>query len=171
MPNRRGVTGDQSTVEKLARVDFAGGVLIGSCIAAFLLPFELAGTAVPWNHPIIGCCFVGSLVLGVLTVRYETCWAEEPIISPKLLFSWDILIPNLANFCQAAAQLGVRAALPNFISGYNTEPPWQSLDDVHCPFYFQVTQGSSSAVAGAHLLPAPVGVTIGGLIGGYMTRR
>lgn len=39
------------------------------------------------------------------------------------------------------------------------------------PLYFQVTQRVSSTVAGAHLFPAVIGNTVGGIISGVIIRR
>ena len=39
------------------------------------------------------------------------------------------------------------------------------------PLYFQVTARASVTNAGAHMLPAVLGNTIGGLISGYVIRR
>lgn len=39
------------------------------------------------------------------------------------------------------------------------------------PLYFQVTEGTSNAKAGSHLVPAVLGNTIGGLLTGYVIRR
>jgi predicted TIM-barrel enzyme len=39
------------------------------------------------------------------------------------------------------------------------------------PLFFQITRGDSSTAAGAHLLPAVLGVTCAGLVGGYLTKR
>ncbi|OIW33161.1 MFS general substrate transporter [Coniochaeta ligniaria NRRL 30616] len=150
VPNTTVASSNQSTRQKLGRVDFVGGLLIGLTILAFLLTLELAGTTLPWDQPGVYCCFAASAAFGLLTCVYESACAKEPILSPRLLLSRDILIPNTTNFCQAAAQLGMMYTVPIF---------------------FQATQGASSSTAGAHLLPAPLGVTVGGLIGGCMTRR
>lgn len=39
------------------------------------------------------------------------------------------------------------------------------------PIYFQVTQRVSSTVAGAHLFPAVIGNTIGGIVSGAVIQR
>lgn len=39
------------------------------------------------------------------------------------------------------------------------------------PLYFRVTTNASNTVAGAHLLPAVLGNTVGGLIAGHLIRR
>jgi formate/nitrite transporter FocA (FNT family) len=39
------------------------------------------------------------------------------------------------------------------------------------PIYFQVTQRVSSTIAGAHLFPAVIGNTIGGIAAGIIINR
>lgn len=39
------------------------------------------------------------------------------------------------------------------------------------PLYFQVTQRASSTVAGAHLFPAVLGNTVGGIISGVLIQK
>ncbi|KAL4878817.1 major facilitator superfamily domain-containing protein [Aspergillus karnatakaensis] len=135
---------------KLARIDFAGAILLASATLVFLLPLELAGNAIPWTHPLVYSLPVLAVATTLLFFFVEQYWAKEPIFAPKLLKSWDVIIPNTINFCQAAAQLGMMYTVP---------------------IYFQIIQSASSTVSGAKLFPAVVGVTIGGLFGGYMTKR
>jgi predicted MFS family arabinose efflux permease len=136
--------------EGLARIDFAGGFLLASTILLFLLPLELAGKAVPWTHPFIPALFGASFLVLILFTIIESRWAKEPLLSPRLLFSRNVLVPNTVLFCQTAAQLGMMYTVP---------------------IYFQLASGISSTVAGAHLIPAVVGVTVGGLLGGYITKH
>lgn len=133
VPNRGGsVEDDGPWLSKLARVDFLGGLLLGSAILVFLLPLELAGTIIPWAHPLIYGLFAASVALGLLYIFVEISWAKEPILSPRLLMSKNILIPNTVTFCQTAAQLGVRKAL----FAHDTPAALcsdSSADDVHHP--------------------------------------
>lgn len=39
------------------------------------------------------------------------------------------------------------------------------------PLYFQVTQNASSTLAGAHLFPAVIGNTVGGIIAGVSIQK
>ncbi|KAL5341220.1 efflux pump antibiotic resistance protein [Aspergillus crustosus] len=146
-----GVDGETgNTRNNLARIDFAGAFLLASTTLVFLLPLELAGTAIPWTHPLVYSLPILALVLAASFLFVEQYWAREPIFAPRLLKSWDVIVPNTVNFCQAAAQLGMMYTVP---------------------IYFQIIQSASTTVAGAKLFPAVVGVTVGGLLGGHLTKR
>lgn len=108
IPNRGGPGFDDKLMKKLSRVDFFGAFLLGLTILAFLLPLELAGQIVAWTHPFIYGCFIAGIVFLCLYVAVEQRWAKDPIMSPALLMSRDIIIPNATQFCQTAAQLGVK---------------------------------------------------------------
>lgn len=149
IPNRRSL-GTDSISKSLSRIDFAGGFLLASTILLFLLPLEVSGKNVPWTHPMIPSLFAASLLVLAFFIFVETRWAKEPLMPIRLLLSRNVFVPNTVMFCQAAAQLGMMYTVP---------------------IYFQLASGVSSAVAGAHLLPAVVGVTVGGLFGGYVTKR
>jgi hypothetical protein len=94
-------------IEKLARIDFVGSLLLGCAILLLLFPLEMGGTLLPWTHPALGVLFAGSLVVGVAYVLYEELGAAEPILAPRLLAKRCVLVSNAVMFCQAAAQLGV----------------------------------------------------------------
>lgn len=52
------------------------------------------------------------------------------------------------------------------VYGYSSEQLMFSI-----PLYFQVTQGASNTIAGAHLFPAVAGNAVGGLLAGAAIRR
>jgi len=98
----------------------------------------------------VGCLFAASFVGLVLWILWEELYSSEPILSPRLLVKRSVLFSNAIMFCQAAAQLGMMYTVP---------------------MYFQIIKGASTTAAGAYLLPAVGGVTVGGLLGGYWTKR
>lgn len=58
---RQSTRGSQSSLQ---RIDFIGATLITLPILAFLVPLELGGVTLPWNHPfIISLLVVGSALL------------------------------------------------------------------------------------------------------------
>ncbi|KAL3486219.1 major facilitator superfamily domain-containing protein [Aspergillus germanicus] len=150
VPNVGLVSSEGSIRSKFGRVDFLGAILLASATLLLLLPLELAGNIIPWTHFLVFSLPVLSFALMIVFVYVENNLVTEPIFAPRILATWNIILPNAINFCQAAAQLGMMYTVPTF---------------------FEITQGASSTVAGAKLFPAVVGVTIGGLLGGYMTKR
>ncbi|KIY47896.1 MFS general substrate transporter [Fistulina hepatica ATCC 64428] len=135
---------------RLARIDFVGAFLVASTIVAFLLALDLGGQKLPWTHPLIIFMIVAAIVLGALFVIYEDRVARDPIFPPRLLMMRDVITAYLVMALQTAAQLGVMYAIP---------------------LYFQITQGANSTEAGAHLLPAVVGNTVGGLLAGMLIKK
>lgn len=134
----------------LARFDFLGASTLGLGTLALMLPLEIGGQKVPWSHPSVFILLaVGVILLGVFFMA-ETRWAREPIFPLRLLKSRDALLGYFIVGCILAAQGGMVFTVP---------------------LYFQVTQGSSSTIAGAHLFPAVAGNAIGGIFSGYLIRR
>jgi hypothetical protein len=129
IPNQHAVLTGAKFVEKLDRIDFIGAILLGFAILLCLLPLEIGGTLVPWNHPVIYILFAASVAIAVLYVLFEERWAKEPILSPRLLASRNVLASNVILFCQAAAQLGVSEVEHFILSARLT-----SADDVHSPY-------------------------------------
>ncbi|OHF00413.1 major facilitator superfamily transporter [Colletotrichum orchidophilum] len=134
----------------LARIDFLGAALLALFILTFLLPIEVGGTKIPWNHPVIFILFGIAAVFGGLFAAVEEWWAKEPIFPLELLKHRDIVLTYVISGGQVAAQLGLMFSVP---------------------LYFQVTQRVSNTVAGIHLFPAVFGNAIGGVLAGYLIRR
>ncbi|KAI1086070.1 MFS general substrate transporter [Rostrohypoxylon terebratum] len=153
LPNlttRQGQVDAGSIRGKLARIDFLGAILLGSGLLSVLLPLRIAGQKVPWTDPIVPSLFATGAALLTLFIVTEMRWAKEPIFPLRLLRNRDVVFSYLIMACQTAAQVGMMVSVP---------------------LYFQVTQRSSSTVAGAHLMPAVIGNTIGGLLTGAWIRR
>ncbi|KAK9771493.1 putative Major facilitator superfamily transporter [Seiridium cardinale] len=141
---------DTKLKSQLGRIDFAGASLLGLGIFSLMLPLEIGGSKLPWNHPAIICLFIaGSILIGAfLTV--EEYWAREPIFPVRLLHNRNVVLSYFIFGCQMAAQLTMMFSVP---------------------LYFQVTQRSSSTVAGAHLFPAVAGNTVGALAAGHIIKK
>lgn len=134
----------------LARIDFLGAVLLALTILALLVPLEIGGTRVPWDHPIILGLGAAALILGGLFVLTEARWAAEPIFPIELLRHRDVLLSYLVTFLQGAAQLALMFSVP---------------------LYFQATQRVSNEVAGAYMVPAVAGNAIGAVLAGLIINR
>ncbi|KAI0012182.1 major facilitator superfamily domain-containing protein [Xylariaceae sp. FL0662B] len=140
----------ESARSRVARIDFLGAAFLGSGILALLLPLKIAGDKVPWFSLTVFSLFALGSLLMVLFVVTEARWAKEPIFPLRLVRNRPVVVSYLITICQTAAQLGLMFTIP---------------------LYFQVTERSSSTVAGAHLIPAVIGNTVGGLVTGVWIRR
>ncbi|KAI0594095.1 major facilitator superfamily domain-containing protein [Biscogniauxia sp. FL1348] len=141
---------DEQPAEKLARIDFLGAFFLGTGLLALLLPLKIAGQKVPWLHPTILILFGSGILLLLLFAVTEALWANEPIFPLRLLRKKDVVISYLITILQVAAQVGMMFTVP---------------------LYFQVTERSSNTVAGAHLMPAVIGNTVGGILTGLIIHR
>ncbi|KAI1491860.1 major facilitator superfamily domain-containing protein [Biscogniauxia mediterranea] len=141
---------DEQPTEKLARIDFLGAFFLGTGLFALLLPLKVAGDKVSWLHPTILISFSSGILLLLLFAITEARWAREPIFPLRLLRTKDVVISYLITILQVAAQVGMMYTVP---------------------LYFQVTERSSNTVAGAHLMPAVIGNTVGGILTGFIIHR
>ncbi|KAF4435582.1 multidrug resistance [Fusarium acutatum] len=139
-----------ATLERIKRIDALGALLLGGSVLAFMVPLEIGGQKIPWSHPLVPILAAAGVILSVAFVLIESRWAKEPIFPLRLLRSGDVTKTYLIAFGQAAAQLGMMYTVP---------------------IYFQVTQRVSSTVAGAHLFPAVIGNTVGGIATGLIIKR
>lgn len=174
VPNQKVTANEvEGLLTHLSRVDFGGIILLGSSILLFLLPFELAGTLLPWSHPFVYSAFGLAVVLGLVFLLFEKRWAKDPIMPIHVLASRQLIVSNTVLFGQTAAQLGVGKWSPESSRlRTDTTVVLTSFKMMYTvPLYFQITQGLSATAAGARLLPAVLGVTVGGLVGGYLTKR
>ncbi|CAJ2501266.1 Uu.00g041190.m01.CDS01 [Anthostomella pinea] len=142
--------GDGRTGSRLARIDFLGAAFLGSGLLALLLPLKIAGQKIPWTHPAVSALFVGGILLLGMFVITEARWAKEPIFPLRLLRQKDVVLSYVINIFQTAAQVAMMFSVP---------------------LYFQVTRRSSSTIAGAHLMPAVIGYTVGGIMTGWWIQR
>ncbi|KAI1638429.1 major facilitator superfamily domain-containing protein [Biscogniauxia mediterranea] len=141
---------DEQPTEKLARIDFLGAFFLGTGLLALLLPLKVAGEKVSWLRPTILILFGSGILLLLLFAITEARWAKEPIFPLRLLRTKDVVISYLITILQVAAQVGMMFTVP---------------------LYFQVTERSSNTVAGAHLMPAVIGNTVGGILTGFIIHR
>lgn len=134
----------------IRRVDFLGTVVLAVAIVAIILLFDRGGQAFPWLSPYaLGLAFTGILSLA-LFVYVENHVAFEPIFDLRILRNPNIVPSFLIGGLQTSAQVGMMFTVP---------------------LYFQVVMGTTSTVAGGHLIPAVIGNTIGGLFAGFFIRR
>ncbi|KAI8715014.1 MFS domain-containing protein [Fusarium sp. LHS14.1] len=150
LPSTSHGTQESSISSRLARIDAVGALLLGATVLSLMMPLEIGGQKIPWNHPIIFALFAASIVLAVAFVLVESRWAKEPIFPLRLLRNAQVTKSYLMVAAQAGAQLAMMYTVP---------------------IYFQVTQRVSSTIAGAHLFPAVIGNTIGGIAAGIIINR
>jgi MFS family permease len=140
---------DHSTWQKLARVDFIGAFFLCYAIFAGCFVLDVGGEKYAWASPELVAIIVSgvaSLALFVITAQR----VSEPIFPLRLLKHYGLVTNYLIVLLQVITQLSLMMAVP---------------------LYFQATKHANTAAAGAYLVPAFVGNTLGGLLSGYWIRR
>lgn len=139
-----------SSASRIDRIDFRGAFLLATSIAAIILLLDQGGKSFAWVSlptAVLSSCGLLTLALFIYT---ELHVAVEPIFNIHILRRPNVVPSYLVSSLQVAAQVGMMFTVP---------------------LYFQVTARASSTVAGAHLIPAVAGNTVGGLASGMFIRR
>lgn len=90
---------NQSTYDKLRRVDWLGSVTLVGTVGTLLLGFSLKSTEeLPWAHPLVWGLFVASAVFGVCFVSVETFVSHSPVMPLHLIRKRTPLAVALSNF-------------------------------------------------------------------------
>ncbi|THZ11867.1 MFS general substrate transporter, partial [Aureobasidium pullulans] len=138
----------QSVWTKLKRIDFVGAFFMSVAILAFITAFDLGSKKA--NTSVLITLIVIGVSAGALFALTEKFWAKEPIFPLELLGQHAVITSYSIIFIQT----GIQVALMFLV-----------------PLYFQVTANASMGEAGAHLVPAVFGNTLGGLAVGAWIKR
>lgn len=148
LPNKQ-ADSESTKWQKLQRVDFVGAFFLCYTIFAACFVLDIGGQRIPWTSPVlIGIASSGciSAILFVISARL----VNEPIFPLRLITHYDVATHYLIVLLQVMVQMALMMSVP---------------------LYFQATKNANAAAAGAYLIPAFVGNTLGGLLAGYWIRR
>ena len=134
--------GEETVLQKLARIDYFGILTLISSVV--LLLYGLSATKILITPILLS---IADLCLFVLV---ETKWAREPIVPPTVLRSRGNLLTGLAT-------IGIMTAR------------WSIL--FYTPIYAIAVRGWTQATAGLMLVPTNLGFAIGGLSVGWLHIR
>ncbi|KAL7410721.1 MFS general substrate transporter [Mrakia frigida] len=135
---------------RLARIDYAGSVTLVFFIGSFLLGISLkTSSELLWSDPRVWGLFVTSGVSGLAFLWVEAFFAAEPVLPLTLLRERGPLVVAINNFL---------LAMIAFITLYTV------------PLYFVAVQHATSSVAGSHLIPNSIALSIGSLSTGWYLR-
>ncbi|OKL61422.1 hypothetical protein UA08_03147 [Talaromyces atroroseus] len=149
-PNRSEVSDDHESSPSIRRVDFLGTALLATGIAAIILLFDRGGQAFSWTSGFSIALAVTGILALVTFVYVESYVAPEPIFDLRILRRRNVVSSYLIGGLQISAQVGMMFTVP---------------------LYFQVMMGFAPTIAGAHLVPAVFGNTIGGVLAGLFIRK
>jgi hypothetical protein len=156
----------QSIWTKLKRIDFIGAFFMSAAILACITAFDLGSKKA--NTPMLVSLVAIGVTAGVFFVLTEKFWAKEPIFPLELLGKDAVITSYTIIFIQTGIQVAVSVETSPFLSTC-TDIRLQLMFLV--PLYFQVTANASMGQAGAHLVPAVFGNTLGGLAVGAWIKR
>jgi len=142
---QKAASDEETSLSKLAKVDFLGTGLLGSAIVAITGLLDQGGKSFAWNSWLAALMGGGGLLLLISFVIVEAFVAKEPIFNLRILRRPNVATSYTIAFLQITAQLGMLFSIP---------------------LYFQVTENASTTASGVHLVPAVVGNTVGGLLAG-----
>ncbi|KAG9603963.1 MFS general substrate transporter, partial [Aureobasidium melanogenum] len=138
----------QSIWTKLKRIDFVGAFFMSIAILASITSFDLGSKQA--STPVLVTLVAVAVTAWVLFALAEKFWANEPIFPLELLGKDAVITSYTIIFIQTGIQVSLMFLVP---------------------LYFQVTANASMGEAGAHLVPAVFGNTLGGLAVGAWIKR
>jgi predicted MFS family arabinose efflux permease len=149
LPKKEGEGEAASRWEKLKKVDFVGSSFLSATILAICLILDLGGERLGWSSKwMIGIFSVGGVSAIAFAVSAKT--VQNPIYPLELLAQRAVITNYLSILLGLMAQM----SLMTFV-----------------PIYFQSTAHASTAAAGAYLIPAFAGNTVGGLLTGHLIKK
>lgn len=149
LPRPQSSTEWQSYWSRLKRIDFTGALFLSTSVLCLCLVLDLGGSRIPWISPWILILLGGALVSGIVFV-VSSKRAPEPIFPLRLITRSAVVFNYLVIFFQTTSQNALMVSVP---------------------IYFQATAAATTSQAGAHLIPAFAGNTLGGLFAGYWIKR
>lgn len=134
--------------EVLKRIDYGGSFSLLMTVGALLLFLSAKYNAsLPWSHPYVIGCLASSAIFAFAFVLLEFFVAPEPVLAPHLLKQKIPVLIGMSNFL---------VALCNFTVMY------------YFPMWFQTVMKTKASVAGLHLLPNSISMSMGSLFAGLM---
>ncbi|KAK6443061.1 hypothetical protein LTR95_000776 [Oleoguttula sp. CCFEE 5521] len=145
IPVRDTAAAHQSKWVKLRRIDFAGAFFLSTTIVTACLILDLGGDKLAWSSKWI-YLLAGATAVSAIAFTVSALYVHEPIFPLRLLRNYAVVVNYAILTLLIMTQMSLMLSVP---------------------LYFQTTANASTGQAGAYLIPAFVGNTLGGLIAGY----
>ncbi|KAF8723220.1 hypothetical protein AX14_009396 [Amanita brunnescens Koide BX004] len=138
----------KSTSEMLKRIDYGGSATLLLAVGATLVFLSARyNEALPWSDPVVVGSVATAVVFFALFLLFELLFAAEPVLAPFLLKQKVPVLVGLSNFLVATCNFAV-------IYFY--------------PMWFETVMLTSASIAGLHILPNSVSMSIGSMFAGWM---
>ncbi|KAF9646609.1 MFS general substrate transporter [Thelephora ganbajun] len=137
--------------EVLSRIDYGGIIttLVWVCAILLFLSYRY-NEQLPWDDARVISTLVVAIVFFLLFIVVELKLAVEPVLAPFLLKQKIPVLVGISNFL---------VAFCNFSIIY------------FFPMWFQTVMLSSASIAGMHLLPSSICMSIGSIVAGWSMHR
>lgn len=142
---------NQSKWDKLKSIDFFGAFSLVLGISSTLIALSLmSANDIPFSHPTVW----GGFVLGLASICFffyaEAKIARNPILPLRLITQRSGAAVAFANFCLSIVSFGTL---------------------YHFPLFFQAVKLETPSMAGLHLIPNSVALSIGSVLAGIIMKR
>ncbi|ORY39947.1 MFS general substrate transporter, partial [Rhizoclosmatium globosum] len=136
--------------DKIARVDFLGGLAVCAATVALITPLQLGGSTWEWNSAPVYAMFVAAAVLAAVFVYIELKIAKEPIVPAGLFINSSVVVLLIIGVLMGAV----------FFGGF-----------YFVTLYFQIVFGQSATQAGLSLVPLVIGLIFTSIGSGLFVSR
>ncbi|TFY81589.1 hypothetical protein EWM64_g2423 [Hericium alpestre] len=136
----------KSTIEVLKRIDYGGSATLMGAVLSFLIFLSTHyNEEHTWEEATVYVPLALSIVFFIAFVVFELCLAPEPMLAPFLLKQKIPVLVGISNFLVANCNFAVMYFFP---------------------MWFQTVTLSSASMAGLHLLPNSISMSIGSMFAG-----
>jgi hypothetical protein len=159
---------EESTRQKLARVDWVGFGLFIPSMSSFLIPLTWGGELFAWDswHTLVPL-LVGVGGLGAFMI-YEIFLAREPFLLKSTFRDWNAKLVYVQTFLHglivSLLYLNKLLFLFSVLTKDNIQKVWCLL--YYLPLYYQAVKSYTALMSGVALLPETFSITLAaGLVG------
>ncbi|MCO5588142.1 hypothetical protein L7F22_042097 [Adiantum nelumboides] len=137
--------------ERIKSIDALGSLTLVGSVAPILLSLSfMSANDLPFTNPLVWGTLFGGILCGFAFIWVETRFAKAPILPIDLFLT----------------RTGGNASLANFFLSVVTHSTIYNY-----PLYFQAVRLQSSSLAGLHLVPNSVALSIGSVLAGLWMRK
>ncbi|KAF8957761.1 major facilitator superfamily domain-containing protein [Flammula alnicola] len=146
-----GTSNGRSTKDMLKRIDYLGSGSLLMAVGSMLVFLSVRYNAsLPWSHPACIISLTSSAVFVVIFFFVELFVSPEPMMAPFLLKQKIPVLVGCSNFL---------VAMCNFSIMY------------FFPMWFQTVVMTNASIAGLHLLPNSMSMSLGSVFAGWMMHK
>ncbi|KIO26806.1 hypothetical protein M407DRAFT_234054 [Tulasnella calospora MUT 4182] len=141
----------KSPLQVLKRIDYWGCLTLLCAVASYIIFLSLKyNEDLPFSHPGVIASIISIAVSFIVFIWVELFVAAEPVLAPNLLVQRTPVLVGVSNMIVSICNFSVQ---------------------FYVPMWFETVQRTSVTVAGLHIMPNSISMSIGSLFAGYMMHR